>query len=50
MKMRKFECSNCDSITLTEFRQPIEPLYSCPACMNIMEYLEEMEVEGIETK
>lgn len=44
LKVRKFKCADCDTILLVEFKQPLEGLYSCPVCMEPMEYMDDLTV------
>jgi Zn finger protein HypA/HybF involved in hydrogenase expression len=44
LKVRKLKCNDCDTLSLVEFKQPIEAMYVCPLCMEPMEEIDEIIV------
>lgn len=44
LKVRKMKCISCDTLTLIEFKQPIEALYSCPICDDYMEQMDDITI------
>ena len=43
LKVRKFKCGDCDTITLVEYEKS-QPLYRCPNCMEPMEHMDTITI------
>lgn len=45
LKVRKLKCNDCDTISLVEYKKPVEQyMYSCPNCIEPMEHLDTIVV------
>jgi hypothetical protein len=44
LKVHYFKCNDCEEITLIEKTPLVNPLYSCPNCMEPMEHMDDITV------
>jgi uncharacterized Zn ribbon protein len=48
MKVRKLKCNDCKTIIFAEYKYPLLQVYSCPHCIEPLEYVDLVVIEESE--